>query len=151
MIKDILGSVVSIIIAFILIGITPLYYTGIINWASAESRAIAYTRNLVDTVIDTRELTDSTLKEYNLNMASLSEYYVHTITREVKVTNPKPGTVDKTYSTYIAVDNNRVYDQGDIIIVEVQPVGDNVYRIIAQSLLGLRVPNDGFRLPGRVR
>ncbi len=149
--KDIVSSVLGIFLAFILLGVTPLYYVGVIQWAQAETQAIAYTTNLVDEVIDTKQLNDQTLAEYNLKMASLSTYYTFTIERQIKVVNPDPMNPGSTYTTYIVDDNIREYDTGDLIVVSVRPAGLSFAQTIADNILGLSVPKNGFTLPGRVR
>lgn len=151
MIKDIIGTVMSIILVFLMLMVTPLYYIGIIQWASSESAARAYTRNLVDEVIDTRELKVETLQDYNLSMASLSDYYNTTVMRQVKVVNPDPLNPGQTYSSYQVVDDIYNYNQGDLIVVKVEPLGKNMFQIIARSMLGLSMSPNGFTFPGRVR
>ena len=151
MIKDAVGGVISLMLAFIFLCFMPLYYTGVIQWARSESEALAATRNLIDEVIDTRQLLNDTLADYNLTIAGLPDYYTTTITRQVKIINPDPLNAGQTYTTYVTVDDNSVYDQGDFIIVEVEPFGMNVFRTMARGLFGLSIPNDGFTLAGRVR
>lgn len=149
--KDIISSVIGIFLAFLMLGITPLYYIGTIQWAQAETQAIAYTTNLVDEVIDTKRLNDQTLSEYNLNMASLSSYYTYTIERQIKVVNPDPLNAGSTYTSYITVDDNKEYETGDLIVVSVKPAGMSFAQSIADNILGLSVPRNGFTIPGRVR
>ena len=72
MVKDIIGNVVSAIMIVVMLFVTPMYYVGIIQWARDESQALAWTRAVVDEIIDSKELVDSTLEEYNIKMASLS-------------------------------------------------------------------------------
>lgn len=149
--KNIFGSLIAVILAFFMLGVAPMYYIGIIQWQNSQSQALAYTRNVVDEVIDTKVLSDDVLDDYSINMASLSNSYNFTIYRKVKITNPDPVNAGQTYSTYVTVDDNRTYDQGDLIVIEVTPTGKNVAQSFAQSLLGLRSPSAGFTLPGRVR
>ena len=149
--KNVISSVLSVIAIALLLFVTPQYYTGIIQWSKAQSEAIAYTRELIDTVIDTRQLTDDVLNDYTLNMASTTEYYKFTITRKVKCVMPDPKTPGQTYSTYINADDISQYNQGDRIIVEVEPVGVNTAQMISSSILGTSDISAGFRLAGRVR
>lgn len=149
--KDIVSSILGIFLAFIMLGVTPLYYVGLIQWAQAETQAIAYTTNLIDEVIDTKQLNDQTLSDYNLHMASLSSYYTFTIERQIKVVNPDPLNPGSTYTTYIVDDNVKEYDTGDLIVVSVKPVGLSFAQSVADSILGLSIPKNGFTLPGRVR
>lgn len=149
--KNIVGSLIAVFMAFMLLGVTPMYYEGIIIWQKSQSQALAYTRAVIDEVIDTKELREDTLEDYNLKMASLPNVYRTTIYRQSKITNPDPLNKGETYTTYVTVDDNRHYDQGDLIIIEVEPISDNLAQKFAKSLLGLYSPSSGFTLPGRVR
>lgn len=149
--KDIISSILATILAVIMLGITPLYYVGIIQWTRSEIIALSETSNLIDEVIDTRELRESTLKEYNINLASTSEYYTAKITRQVRVINPDPLNKGKTYESYVTVDDISTFNQGDFIIVEVKAIGNGTAQVIAQSLLGLGLGDMDFTLAGRVR
>ncbi len=150
MVKDIIGNVVSAIMIVVMLFVTPMYYVGIIQWARDESQALAWTRAVVDEIIDSKELVDSTLEEYNIKMASLSTYYNTTITRQKKITNPAYDG-DGTYTSYVTVDDNRHYDQGDLVIIHVKQIGAPLYQAIARVLLGAQMPSDEFTIPGRVR
>lgn len=151
MLKDVLGSIFSFIMIIIMLVITPIYYVGIIQWARSEAVVNIETRNLIDEVIDTRFLIDDTLKDYNLSIAALPMNYVITISRKVKVINPDPLNPGSTYTTYVVVDDISKYEQGDFIVVNLEPVGNNLFQIISKSLMGLSIPSNSFTLAGRVR
>lgn len=149
--RDMVASVISVILITIMLFITPTYYIGIIEWARSQSEALTYTRNLIDEVIDTRELNEDTYNDYNLRMAAVDDYYDVKITRKVKCVMPDPVNAGQTYTTYIVVDDIERYNQGDIIIVEVNPISVNTFQAIASALLGMSDMTDGFTLCGRVR
>lgn len=149
--KDIVSALISVIISFILVGITPMFYIGIIQLQSSQSQALAYTKAVVDEVIDTKVLTDEAIKDYNLNMSSLPNTYKAVISRQVKIINPDPVNPGKTKSTYVTVDDNTKYDQGDLIVIKVVPVAKNIAQAASQALMGLFTPVNGFTIPGRVR
>lgn len=149
--RNIVGNLLSVIAVFLLLYVTPLYYTGIVQWAKASSEALAYTRDLVDDVIDTRELTDDMLNDYAINMASTAEYYRYEIIRKEKCIMPDPVNAGQTYSTYIVVDDISKYNQGDKIIVRVDPVGSDMFQTLAVNIMHMTALKDGFVLPGRVR
>jgi len=151
MLKDIIGAAFAVISIFFLLVVTPNFYTGAVQWARSESEAIANTRNLIDEVIDTRELTEDTLADFNIKMAALSEYYTCEIIRKVKVINPDPLNPGQTYTTYIIVDDISQYNQGDLIVVNVEQIGGNMYQNLARKLMGSAVQSDTITLCGRVR
>lgn len=149
--KDVIGSLLSILLAFVLLGVTSIYYVGIIQWAESETQALSYTRSVIDEVIDTRELTDATKEDYDLLMSSLANYYSFEIIRQVKIVEPDPLNPGGTYTSYMTVSDNKHYEQGDLIIINVKPVGLNVAQAVGQSFLGMTSLQDGFSLAGRVR
>jgi hypothetical protein len=149
--KDVVGSVFAIFLGFILLLVTPMYYFSIIQWAKAETVALTAARNLIDEVIDTKEMDDVALANFNMELAALSGYYTATVTRQVKVVNPDPLSPGETYTTYMMVDNNKEYDQGDFIIIEIEPLGVNISQTIARTLMGFQIPDNGVVLAGRVR
>lgn len=149
--KDVVGSVLAIFLGFILLLVTPMYYFSIIQWAKAETVALTAARNLIDEVIDTKEMDDAALANFNMELAALSGYYTATVTRQVKVVNPDPLNPGETYTTYMTVDNNKEYDQGDFIIIEIEPLGVNISQTIARTLMGFQIPDNGVVLAGRVR
>jgi len=149
--KDVVGSVLAIFLGFILLLVTPMYYFSIIQWAKAETVALTAARNLIDEVIDTKEMDDAALATFNMELAALSGYYTATVTRQVKVVNPDPLNPGETYTTYMTVDNNKEYDQGDFIIIEIEPLGVNISQTIARTLMGFQIPDNGVTLAGRVR
>lgn len=146
-----MGTLISVAISFVLLGVTPMFYIGIIQLQSSQSQALAYTKAVVDEVIDTKVLTDEAVKDYNLNMASLSNTYKTVISRQVKIINPDPANPGKTHSTYVTVDDNTKYDQGDLIVIKVVPVAKNTAQAVSQAIMGMFTPVSGFTIPGRVR
>lgn len=149
--KNVVGSTIAVIAIALLLFVTPQYYIGLTQWTRSQSEALSYTRELIDTVIDTRQLTEDMLNDYSLSLSSTTEYYKYTITRKVKCVMPDPKTPGQTYSTYIDVDDITQFNQGDRIIVEVKPVGVNSAQLISTALLGTTDVSDRFRLVGRVR
>ena len=149
--KNVVGSILSVIAIFLQLYVTPVYYTGAILWAKAQSEALSYTRDFIDSVIDTREVTTDMLNDYSLNMSSTTEYYKFEIIRKEKCIMPDPVHPGQTYSTYIVVDDLSQFNQGDKIIVEVKPVGNNLFMTLSVNLMKMPSIRDGFRLVGRVR
>ncbi|MBQ2885838.1 MAG: hypothetical protein IJE43_19105 [Alphaproteobacteria bacterium] len=149
--KNPVGTIIAIMAIVYLIYVSPANDIGLIQWARSQSEALSYTRELIDGVIDTRLLTEDMLEDYALNMASASELYEFNITRKEKCIMPDPKHPGKTYTTYIVVDDISQYNQGDKIIVEVKPVGTNMYQKFSSAFSNTAALNKGFRLAGRVR
>lgn len=148
---DIVGKIVSVVLIFVMLVITPIAYVSCTQWTRSRTVALVSMRSLIDEVIDTREMSDQALADFNLSLAGASESYKATITREVKVVDPDPLNPGKTVTSYVVVDNNRTYNQGDYIIIRVETLGMNTFQTIMLSLLGMDLPNDDEVLAGRVR
>lgn len=148
--KNMIASFLSIIMLFMLLCITPVYYWSIIDYAKTSTVLLASTRNVIDEVIDTRQLTDVTLEEFTLDLATVSGYYEADIVRKKMYINPgaAPG---KEYISYFVVDDNRVYDSGDKIQITVRPVADSYFEAISKTFMGLSLGSSKFTLVGRVR
>lgn len=149
--KNPISTIIAVIAIIYLAYITPMYSIGLIQWARSQSEALSYTRDLLDEVTDTRVLTEDMLEDYALNMASASELYKYEIIRKEKCIMPDPEHPGQTYTTYIVVDDISTYNQGDKIIIEVKPVGSNMYQVFSSAFSNTSTLNKGFRLAGRVR
>lgn len=149
--RNVVGNIIAVMAIFLLVYVTPLYYTGIVEWAKASVEALSYTRDLIDGVIDTRELTDDMLNDYAISMASTAEYYRYEVIRKEKCIMPDPITPGQTYSTYIVVDDISKFNQGDKVIVKVEPAGSNIFQTLSTRLMHMASIKDGFNLVGRVR
>ena len=145
------GMVIGLILVVCMLIVSPLYYVSIIEWAKAESEIMSDTSNLIDKVIDTRVLTDDMLADYNIAVAAKAIKYRTTIIRETKIVNPDPLNPGNTYTTYVLVDDLSTWEQGDIITITVEPIGESIYSRVSKSMLGLSVDSDGFTRSGRVR
>lgn len=149
--ENLAGKVIGVILVFLMLGITPLYYTSIIETARDQELIMNATQQLIDVVVDTGQLTQAVLDNYYTTLATANGYYNATIIHKIKVVNPDPSNPGSTYTSYVVVDNINFYERGDEIIVKVDTLGESYYQKITRSLLGLSVIKEGFTLAGRVR
>lgn len=149
--NDIAGKVIGVILVFLMLGVTPLYFTSIIESARDQELIMNATQQLIDGVVDTGQLTQETLDSYYTTLATANGYYNATILHKIKMINPDPSNPGSTYTSYVAVDDIYSYERGDEIIVKVDTLGESYYQKITRSLLGLSVLKEGFSLAGRVR
>ena len=147
--KNILSSFLSLIMMFMLLCVTPVYYWSIIDYAKTSTVLLASTRNVIDEVIDTKQLSDITYDEFLLDIATVSGYYDAKITRYKMIVNPTP--TGGTQVSYMIVDDFKTYDSGDKISVKVTPVGSSYFEAISKAFLGLSINADSFTIVGRVR
>lgn len=149
--KNVIGSLISVILIFFMLCITPIFYLSTIEYAKSSMQALSATRNLVDEVIDTGTLSDTTLADYNLLMASMSDYYSVKIIHKAKVVSPDPLRPGYTYTTYVVVDDLKTFTTGDEIMVIVRPLGENMFQSLSSTFLNMRTSREGFTLVGKVR
>lgn len=149
--ENVVGRVIGIIILFLMLGITPLYYTSIIETARDQELIMNATQQLIDGVVDTGKLTQETLDSYYMTLASADGYYNATILHKIKMVNPDPSNAGSTYTAYVVVDDIYSYERGDEIIIKVDTLGESYYQKITRALIGLSVLKEGFSLAGRVR
>ena len=150
--KDVIGNVITIITIGLLLIVMPMYYTGIIQWSRASVQALALTRGVIDEVIDTRTLSEDTLDDFALELAALSEQFTYKITRKALIIEPVPDKPGETYSVYTVTDNITEYNQGDLIIIDVEQIGTNASLNFVRMFINVTSNEHGnFRLVGRVR
>ena len=149
--RNLASTVLSVLIAFVLLCIIPIFYVSIIQYARSTVIVLSETRNLIDNVIDTRKLSEDDLADFQIGITSTNAYYNATIMRKVRVVNPDPNNPGKTYTTFVVVDDIYNYNQGDRIIVKVEPIGQSLYQVLARAFLQILVEDESFTLAGRVR
>lgn len=145
------GLVIGIVLTVLLLVVTPIYYTGIVQWAKSENMMMSDVIELVDKVGDTRILTKDMLADFNLALASKPLNYTYKITRETRVVNPDPVNPGSTYTSYVPVDDISTWEQGDLITVRVEPLGESTFSTIALRLFGFTTSRDAFQITRRVR
>lgn len=157
---NVVSNAISMIILTLVLVVTPFYLISIAENVRSDYAVMSETRNLIDEVIDSRTLTDDMLADYNLALASQSDAYRATITREVKVVNPDPQNPgnpsdpnDKGsyYTSYQVVDDNRTYNQGDRIVVDIDTVETSFLRNMVRYITNLYHGSSDFTFTGRVR
>lgn len=149
--QSVIGQVLLIILTVLNCIVMPIFNIGNHIWDATQHQMVTDTRNFIDEVIDTREITDVMMEDYNLRIAAKSSYYTVDIYREVRVINPDPANPGKTKTNYLMVEDNRHYNQGDLITVRVETVGLNLFQTISRSMLGISAYSDVIQHTGRVR
>lgn len=153
MLKDFVSAVVVILLILFLFFISPMYSAGQIELARAQDQALNTVQLFLDKIADTREITDEDLDDFSLALASILPLK-YEITREAKQVNPDPAstTIPKaTYTSYVPVDNYKVYDQGDIVTIRVEQVGSTLYQTFTTTVLRMYIGEVDFKLSRMVR
>lgn len=149
---SIAGLAVQIFILFLSLIVLPIYFMSIIQYYKDVNRIQTAERNFVDYVIDNRQVSDAALSELNLSMAAISTPVTITIKRETRVINPgsTAGAVDVKW---VAAEytSNTIWEQGDLVSVEVIQENANIMQQISAVFLGSSYNNLNVRLTGMVR
>lgn len=149
---SIAGMAVQIFILFLSLIVLPIYFMSIIQYYKDVNRIQTAERNFVDYVIDNRQVSDAALAELNLSMAAVSTPVTISISRETRVINPgsTAGAVDVTWIA-AEYDSDTIWEQGDLITVEVKQEQANIMQQISSVFLGSAYNNLNMRLTGMVR
>jgi len=148
---SVVGLVLCVFVVLMGVVVLPMYGMAVHQHLKSETEMMSEVAEFIDEVRDTRVLTDDMIADFNLALAAKTNNYTATITRRIKVTNPDPLNPGEVRSTYMVTDNISTWEQGDIIIVEVESFGQTPFSVITSRLMGLNVGNSEFRLAGRVR
>lgn len=154
MAKNFIGTI--IICAIVVVGFLfmPTYYMAQIDMARAQEELLCEVELFLDKVADTKIITEDDIKDFTLAMAGTSVPVTFEILREARQVNPDPTSITipkKTYTTWIPTDDIYEYDDGDIIIVRVEQVGQNFYQSFSRRALGMYTPEVEFTLSRMVR
>lgn len=152
--KNVVGTV--ILVALIVVGFLfmPVYYMAQVDMARSQEQLLSEVQLFIDKVSDTKEITNKDLEDFTLAMASTSIPVKFEVTREVRQVNPDPLSTTnpkKTITNWIPTDDISKFHTGDIVTVEIEQVGENLYQSFARRVLGMYTPTVEFRLSRMVR
>lgn len=149
---SIAGMAVQVFILFLSLIILPIYFMSIIQYYKDINRIQTAERNFVDYVIDNRQVSNAAVTELNLSIAAVSTPVTVDIKRETRIINPAstPGAVDVSW---VAAEFNEdtIWDQGDLITIEVKQENANIMQQISAMFLGSSYNNISMRLTAMVR
>lgn len=132
----------------------PIYYSSLIDMAKSQEILLNEVQLFIDKVSDTNIITQADLEDFTLAMSGTSIPIKFEIFREARQVNPDPASTTiprKTYTTWVPTDEVYEYDDGDIIIIDVDQVGKNFYQSFSLRALGMYTPEVSFRLSRMVR
>lgn len=132
----------------------PIYYSSLIDMAKSQEILLNEVQLFIDKVSDTNIITQADLEDFTLAMSGTSIPIKFEIFREARQVNPDPASTTiprKTYTTWVPTDEIYEYDDGDIIIIDVDQVGKNFYQSFSLRALGMYTPEVSFRLSRMVR
>jgi hypothetical protein len=150
MVTDVFSKLFGVVLAFILCVLAPYSISATVQDRVARFGMIDEMTMFMDDVADTRQITDSALEDFQLGVSSYGQLVKITINRYAKTVDPDPVT-GGTYTTYVYADNNKKYNQGDHIQVEVQTIGYTGTQKLMMSTVGIFVKPFDCTLSRRVR
>ena len=110
------STIVLVILLVAGLYVMPMYFVSIVQWRNDYENMYTYARELTDQIIDTRQFTETMEEDFNLAIASANNTFIGKVTREVKMVNPDPSNPGETYTSYMVIEQNREYKQGDFVI-----------------------------------
>lgn len=149
---NVVGTITAVIVLFISLIVLPTYFKGIIDWRNDMNTCQTAARNFVDMVIDNGQVTDRALSDLNLSLASCTTTFTYTYYREEKVVNPSStGSGVEVSWSFVEVNEDTVWNTGDICTIVIKQGGLNVFQRISFALLGTSYNKQEIRLSGMVR
>ena len=152
--KGIVGTIILCILVMVGFFVQPIIYMGYIDQARAQNQLLDEVQFFLDKVADTKTITDNDLADFTLAMAGTSIPVEFEIIREARQVNPDPASTEvpkKTYTSWVPVENNRSYDEGDIIIIKVRQIGKSYSQSFSEKAMGMFTPSVNFDLARMVR
>lgn len=148
--------VLSVILLFLSLIVLPIYFVSIINYRDDLNTVQTASRNFIDRAIDTKEITEDMVADLNLQLASCNSTFTYTVSKEVKVTNPKGDGSGEVVTTWIYTDVNdglvgTTFASGDFVTITVRQVGISVFQRLSSGFLGTQYHTRECNLSGMVR
>lgn len=154
MTRHFIGTIILLIIVIAGFLILPIYYTTQIDTAKAQEIIMSEVQLFIDKVADTHKIEQKDLDDLTLAISSTSIPVKFEISREARQVNPDPlsSSIPKqTYTSWVPHENFMIYDDGDIIIIDVEQIGLSFYQSFSARALGMYTPKINFRLARMVR
>lgn len=152
--KNFVGIIIQVILIIVGYVFMALYYVGLIDTSRAQTVLLNEAQLVIDKIADSKEITQADLDDYALAFASTSIPVKFTIIRKVKAVNPDPlsTTIPKrTITTWIPTNNIQNWEQGDIVVIKVEQLGNSFSQDFAQRVLHAQISKVNFQLSKMVR
>ncbi|MDR1523135.1 MAG: hypothetical protein LBS29_04225 [Endomicrobium sp.] len=149
--SDIVGKVLSIILAFILLCIAPLSMVTLMEELADRRSIMNEVANFVDEIIDSKSLTQDNLADFYIAIASYGPVVDAKVVRYVREINPDPLSAGTTYTSYVVADNMFQWNQGDLVKVTVNQIGVTGPQRFIMGTIGLVLSEFDYTQAGRIR
>ena len=147
------SMIVQVVILFIAVVFTPIYYMSIIQYQKDVNRTQVAVRNFIDSVIDNRQVTEEAEAELAISLASTMTPLHYEIKRETRIINPSDENVTGVQVSWVYIDwsHDTVWLQGDLITVEVTQDSPSLFQQLSQAFLGSSFSELKMNVTGMVR
>lgn len=135
-----INTIIAVFLAFFIIVGGSFVFLGHKSDLRADRVTYNEMANLMDKVKDTGQLTDADKSDFYLALATTGVIYEVTMTRKLKVVNPAQGSTGKIQTTYITLEDNSVYNQGDLFELKVRAVNYTGIQKVTAALLSIVYP-----------
>lgn len=107
--------------------------------------------DFVDSVVDSREITESELRAFNTKIESYGFTVDYSIERLIRSVDPDPLNPGEYVTTWIAVDDNMHYNQGDKIVLHVWSLGNSTAQNATVGIFNFFTGSFDRQVPARIR
>ena len=146
---DVINKILGAVLAFVLLAGAPLVINSMNKDLTMNRSVLNEMTNFVDKVTDNGRLSAQDLADFYVGVSSHGMTVDATVSRYMKVVTPdgKGGTI----SSYMLVDDNTRWNQGDIIQVRVQAIDYSGAQRMQNRLLRLNPTKFDQTLAGMIR
>ncbi|MFD0588512.1 hypothetical protein ACFQZE_10905 [Paenibacillus sp. GCM10027627] len=145
---DIINKILGVLIAFAILVGGPLVITALNKDLTMSRSVMNEMTNFIDKVTDNGRLSSQDLASFYTSISSHGVPMDATVTRYMKVVYPEGAG---TRAAYMIVDDNTVWNPGDIIQVKVQAVDYSGAQRLQNRLLRLTPPKFDQTMAGMIR
>lgn len=146
---DIFNKVLGVVLAFFILVGGPLVISSMNKDLTMNRSVLNEMTNLIDKVGDNGRLSKQDLSSFYVNVSSHGMAMDATVSRYMKVVTPDGA--NGTVTSYMLVDDNTVWNKGDIIKVHVQALDYTSAQRMQNYLLRMNPPKFDQTLAGMIR
>lgn len=117
-----INTIIGVFIGFFTIIVSAFLLLGLQSDLQTQRVVLNETTNLIDKIKDTGVLSDADKADYYLALSTTGTIFEVDIIREMKVVNPRDSVSGEIVTSYVNVPDTSVYNQGDLVTVNVRAV-----------------------------
>lgn len=107
--------------------------------------------DFADSVVDSREITESELRTFNTKIESYGFTVDYTVERLIRSVDPDPLNPGEYITTWVPVDDNMHYNQGDKVVIHVWSIGNSTSQNATAGIFNFYVGKFDRQIAARIR